>query len=107
MIGVGVATGIVATDDLPLSPPASQPLVGDVVTHAHILQAQASPNTVLCDETTAHLVRQVAHLDSAHDLYVPHLADSLRAYPLVSDKSQGSAQGVYSLSSRPPFVGRA
>src|SRR5262249_35696860 len=62
---VGLATGQVAVGGGGVEErPAGLTVVGDTVTRAMALQAQAAPEAILCGATTAHLVQAVVRVEA-------------------------------------------
>ena len=105
VVSIGVATGLVATSGS--AGQDGQPVVGDVVSDAQLLQSHAAPNTILCDKTTADLVRKDVRLGPPRHLTASTLAASRCAYPLIGNQSRRIVRGTPSLQSRSPFIGRA
>jgi predicted ATPase/DNA-binding winged helix-turn-helix (wHTH) protein/class 3 adenylate cyclase len=101
---VGLHTGPVAVSGVEESP-TGPAMVGDTVTRAIVLQAQAPPGAILCGETTAHLVQAVVQVEAVG--LVPGAGTSAPAtYTILGRRALRRSSSPRGKRALTPFVGR-
>src|SRR5712691_6876265 len=102
---MGLHTGLVVESRWDDAEPAVA-VVGDVVSLAVALQAQAEPGQILCSDTTAHLVRETVRLEAVELVQVAGQTAPVVTYAVLGSsmrRTPGSQRWERGLS---PFVGR-
>jgi DNA-binding winged helix-turn-helix (wHTH) protein/class 3 adenylate cyclase/tetratricopeptide (TPR) repeat protein len=105
-VRLGLHTGVVALGG-PLDDPAlAGALVGDTVTGAIALQAQAAPGTILCSEATARRVHGVVRVVAAGPVPGAPPALPVPAYRVLGRRAWRSRTGPRPRRVWTPLVGR-
>src|SRR5262249_48827178 len=101
-VRLGVHTGVVATEGHAVGETLGLAVVGEPLTQALALQAQATPGTILCSAATARLVRGLVRLATVAASPSPEVV-----YQIWGHRPAWVPGGPRLLRPFSPFVGRA
>jgi predicted ATPase/class 3 adenylate cyclase/DNA-binding winged helix-turn-helix (wHTH) protein len=102
---VGLHTGQVAVGGISDSP-ARLTVVGDTVTRAITLQAEAAPGAILCGDTTARLVQGMVWVEALGPALVAGESTPVTAYTILGRRVQDRPIIHREARALTPFVGR-
>jgi predicted ATPase len=101
---MGLHTGLVVESRWDDAEPAVA-VVGDVISQAVGLQAQAEPGQILCSSAIAHLVQETVRLEASGPVQVTGQASPMATYAILGS-SRRSPGGQHRERGLSPFVGR-
>ena len=102
---IGLYTGLVVESRWDDTEPAVA-VVGDVVSLAVGLQAQAEPGQILCSDATAHLVQETVRLEAVGPVHIAGQASPVAAYAVLGSSARRAPGIQHWERSLSPFVGR-
>ena len=102
---IGLYTGLVVESRWDATEPTVA-VVGNVVSLAVGLQAQAEPGQILCSDATAHLVQETVRLEAVGPVHIAGQASPVAAYAVLGSSGRRAPGRQYWERSLSPFVGR-
>jgi AAA ATPase domain/Adenylate and Guanylate cyclase catalytic domain len=105
-VRLGLHTGQVAVGLFEETPEGAGAVVGDTLTQASTLQAQAAPGTIRCSRATARLVSQVVQVAAVEPALMAGESPLDAAYTVLGRRAPGHLLGPQGARVLTPFIGR-
>jgi class 3 adenylate cyclase len=99
-------TGQVAVGLFEETPEGAGAVVGDTLTQASVLQAQAAPGTIRCSRATARLVSQVVQVAAVEPAPMARESPLDAVYTVLGRRAPGRLLGPQGARVLTPFIGR-
>ena len=103
---LGLHTGQVAVGLFAQTPEGTGAVVGDTLTRARALQAQAAPGTIRCSRATARLVHEVVQVAAVAPGLMAGESTLDAAYIVLGQRVPGRLLGPQGARVVTPFIGR-
>jgi DNA-binding winged helix-turn-helix (wHTH) protein/tetratricopeptide (TPR) repeat protein/class 3 adenylate cyclase len=105
-VRLGLHTGHVAVGLFEATPEGAGAVVGDTLTQASALQAQAAPGTIRCSRATARLVSQVVQVAAVEPAPMAEEPPLDAVYTVLGRRAPGHLLGLQGTRVWTPFIGR-
>ncbi len=105
-VRLGLHTGQVAVGLFEATPGGAGAVVGDPLTRASALQAQAAPGTIQCSRATARLVSQVVQVAMVEPVPMAGASPLDAVYTILGRRAPGRLLGLQRARVLTPFIGR-
>jgi DNA-binding winged helix-turn-helix (wHTH) protein/tetratricopeptide (TPR) repeat protein len=105
-VRLGLHTGQVAVGLFEATPEGAGAVVGDTLTQASALQAQAAAGTIRCSRATACLVSQVVQVAAVEPAPMAGASPLDTAYTILGRRAPGRLLGLQGARVLTPFIGR-
>jgi DNA-binding winged helix-turn-helix (wHTH) protein/class 3 adenylate cyclase/tetratricopeptide (TPR) repeat protein len=105
-VRLGLHTGPVAVGLFEDTPEGAGAVVGDTLTQASALQAQAAPGTIRCSRATARLVAQVVQVVAVESAPMTEKSQLDAVYIVLGRRAPGRLLGPQGARVLTPFIGR-
>jgi len=105
-VRLGLHTGQVAVGLFEATPEGTGAVVGDTLTQARALQAEAAPGTIRCSRATACLVAQVVQVAVVDPASMAGASPLDAVYTVLGRRAPGRHLGLEGARVLTPFIGR-
>jgi class 3 adenylate cyclase len=105
-VRLGLDTGQVAVGLFEATPEGAGAVVGDTLTRASALRAQAAPGTIRCSRATARLVSQVVQVAMVEPAPMAGASPLDAVYTILGRRAPGRLLGLQGARVLTPFIGR-
>jgi DNA-binding winged helix-turn-helix (wHTH) protein len=105
-VRLGLHTGQVAVGLFEATPEGPGAVVGDTLTQARALQAQAAPGTIRCSGATVRLVAQVVQVAAVEPAPLAGASPLDAVYTILGRRAPGRLLGLEGARVLTPFIGR-